>query len=155
MVSFRAICCLRAIFTKAGQVPVIFIQFLVLIPGVATSSHVTEKFSAAIIWAKLKRLEVTNRQYHKVSSYVTHIELLYSYLTRFCENVPYETLQIQLPIYEEQKFSTYGVIGHMVWQPYWICPKTFKNHLVQTSLTEGKLFTYMFPNPWGYQGVHK
>ena len=28
----------------------------------------------------------------------------------------------RLPVHEEGKVHTYDVIGHMVWQPYWIYP---------------------------------
>jgi len=33
---------------------------------------------------------------------------------------PGETLHVRLPVHEEQKIHAYYVIGHMVWQPYWI-----------------------------------
>ena len=41
-----------------------------------------------------------------------------------------------------KKFPTYDIIGHMVWQPYWIYTKTYKTLLLQTAgQIEGKLHT--------------
>ena len=40
-----------------------------------------------------------------------------------------KTLQVWLPIHEEQQGHTYDVIGHMVWQPCWIYPKTDKKKI--------------------------
>ena len=37
-----------------------------------------------------------------------------------------ETLHVWPPVHEEQKVHTYDIIGHMVWQPYWIYPQTCK-----------------------------
>ena len=34
-------------------------------------------------------------------------------------------LHVWLPVQEEQKVHTYDVIGHMIWQSYWIYPKTY------------------------------
>ena len=45
-----------------------------------------------------------------------------------------------------KKFATYDIIGHMVLQPYWIYPKTSKNHLLQNSLTDrGETSNTCFP----------
>ena len=41
------------------------------------------------------------------------------------------------PIHEEQKSRTHYVIGHMVWQPYWICLKTYKNTPLKRSPGKG------------------
>ena len=49
-----------------------------------------------------------------------------------------ETLHIWHPIHEEQKVHTFDVIGHMVWQPYWIYLKTYKN-LLFFSRTAGQI----------------
>ena len=40
------------------------------------------------------------------------------------EKIKAKTLHIWLPIHEEQKGNTYDIIGHMVWQQYWIYPET-------------------------------
>ena len=45
-------------------------------------------------------------------------------------------------------FSTYDVIGHMVWQ------LSFKD-LLKNGLTDpGELYPHV-PQTWGYQGIHK
>jgi len=35
-----------------------------------------------------------------------------------------------------KKFSTYDIIGHMVWQPHWIYPEISKDHLLQNGFTD-------------------
>ena len=68
-----------------------------------------------------------------------------------------ETLQVWPPINEEQKVPSFWwhAVGHMIWQPYWIYPETFKNPTRQNGLTDQGEFSHTFPKPGGYKGVHE
>ena len=48
-----------------------------------------------------------------------------------------ETLHVWLLVHEEQKVHTYDIRGHMVWQPYLIYPKTYKDTPLKRSPGEG------------------
>ena len=52
----------------------------------------------------------------------------------------------------EKKVHTYDIIGHMVWQPCWIYPKTYKKTRTAGQI-EGKLHTSV-PQAMGLQVAH-
>ena len=62
-----------------------------------------------------------------------------------------EQIEAKLYTYDclsmKNKSHTYDVIGHMVWQPYWIYPKTFSRMAEQI---EEKLYTNV-PQTLGVQ----
>ena len=48
-----------------------------------------------------------------------------------------KTLHVWPPVHEAEKVHIYAIIGHMVWQPYWIYPQTYKNTPLKRSPGEG------------------
>ena len=67
-----------------------------------------------------------------------------------------ETLHVWLPMHEERNVHTYHIIGHLVWQPYWIYPKMYLKKKSPERLDRSRRnFTQMFPKPWGYQSIHE
>ena len=76
---------------------------------------------------------------------------------KFKKNCPEVAEQIQAKLYtydgksmRNKRFTyIYDIIGHMVWQPYWIYPKTYKkkSSLEWLDRSRGN-FTRMFPKPW-------
>ena len=48
-----------------------------------------------------------------------------------------ETLHVWPSVHEEQKVHTYDIIGHMVWQQYWIYPATYEKYATQKKSWRG------------------
>ena len=66
-----------------------------------------------------------------------------------------EQIEAKLYTYDclsmKNKSHTYDVIGHMVWQPYWIYPKTDKKSSPERLDKSRGNFTQVFPKPWVYK----
>ena len=59
------------------------------------------------------------------------------FFSEMAEQIEVKLYTYDLPVHEEQKVHTYDITGHMVWQPYWIYPKTFNNTPLKISTGEG------------------